>query len=114
MSYGTRNRALEWAKFIIWKMGVWIGIAQPMAAGIFGAVFLYASWNVVFFADTYLLENPIFVRLIQDAGFQPEKVIRIIVWVVTTIGTFFGMCMYARLAIICYPKIFDRYRIQLK
>lgn len=111
MGYGVQNKKAEWAKYIIFKLGSTVGISQPLFAGFLGCFIWAVAWLVIPNSFHLALQAPVIGEKLIQIGIT-ASVLKWINWGCVAFGTYFGITCWCRVAIICYPKTLDRYKIK--
>ncbi|MDD2765959.1 MAG: hypothetical protein PHE83_18505 [Opitutaceae bacterium] len=110
--YGKDSGTIEFGKWLVFKMGNMIGFAQPSLAALMGSFIWLMSWTVLPGSYRLLVDMPLLGRELEKAGVTPEILARAN-WGVVGLGTFLGLACWCRLAVLCNPDTFDRYKINI-
>jgi hypothetical protein len=111
-AYGKDSTLGELAKWLVFKLGNVFGFAQPSLAALMGSVIWLISWTILPGSYRLLVTLPLFGAELSRAGLSP-RVLEELNWGVVAFGTILGLCCWCRLAVLCNPDTFDRYKINV-
>ena len=111
-AYGQGSPWIEFGKWLVFKLGNVFGFTQPSLAAFMGAFLWLFTWTLLPGSYRLLTTMPLLGPELARAGLTPE-VLAWINWGVLGLGTLLGLSCWCRLAVICNPDTFDRYKINI-
>ncbi len=110
-AYGENSQSIEWSKWLVFKLGTQFGFANPLLSTIVGMIALFLGVVCFRYGVPTLMSIPILSDALAEIGLTSER-LAWVMWLVLAAGAYSTIACWCRVAVICLPDVFDRYKIK--
>jgi hypothetical protein len=109
--YGNSTWHAEWTKWVVFKLSNLFGFESMWVLSIIGSLLIVIATCIMPGGWQIFFDIPILDQTMNWVGLTP-KVMYWANWALIAITILSGVACWCRVAVICYPKVFDRYKIK--